>query len=66
MAWGLALAVALAVLLWPGTKSEPTDVEIDLDAGPKWAVSPADRQLGRAWIEQFARPAGAYVRLVSF
>ena len=70
MAWGLALAAALAILLWPEAEAERADVAMALDAVPARAVPPADRQLGSIWTEQFPSPAhagaGAHMRPVSF
>lgn len=70
MAWGLALAAALAILLWPEAEAERADVAMALDAVPARAVPPADRQLGSVWTEQFPSPAHAgaraHMRPVSF
>ena len=62
MAWGLALAAALAILLWPEAEAERADVAMALDAVPARAVPPADRQLGSVWTEQFPSPAHAGAR----
>ena len=62
MAWGLALAAAVAILLWPEAEAERADVAMALDAVPARAVPPADRQLGSVWTEQFPSPAHAGAR----
>ena len=62
MAWGLALAAALAILLWPETEAERAEVAMALDAGAEWAVPPADRQLGGGGTEQFPSLAHAGAR----
>ncbi len=71
MAWGLALAAALAILLWPETEAERAEVAMALDAGAEWAVPPAVRQLGGGETEQFpslahAGAPGWEMRPVSF
>ena len=71
VAWGFALAAAMAILLWPTSATlEAADSTMPFKEGPAWAVPVADRQLGRAWTEQFpelVRPQRhAHIRPVSF
>ena len=70
-ALGFALAAAIAFLLWPTSNTlEAADSTMQFKEGSAWAAPVADRQLGRAWAEQFhelVRPQRhAHIRPVSY
>ena len=71
IALGFALAAAIVILLWPTSATlEAADSTIPFKEGPAWVATDADRQLDRAWAEQFpelVRPQRhAHIRPVSF
>ena len=54
VALGFALAAARAILLWPTSATlEAADSTMPFKEGSAWGAPAADRQLDRAWAEQF-------------
>ena len=72
VAWGFALATAMAILFWPEPEAifAPVEPKSALAEGPAWAIPVADRQLGRRWTERFPELSNAqlyaHMRPVSF
>ena len=71
VALGFALAAAIAILLRPTSATlEAADSTMPFKEGSAWAAPVAERQLGRAWTEQFPELVSpqrhAHIRPVSF
>ncbi len=72
VAWGVALAAAVAILLWPpsATGGVSSESAVALGQDPALTVPITDRGLGRSWTRQLPSLSGplshAHKRSVSF